>query len=76
VRLHALAQGFARSKSKAPGIDSLSFEERHRPAGRPRTDRARRQCALEAAVCGQARLKHNACLEDIDYAAHAAGQGD
>jgi DNA replication protein DnaC len=58
------AQGAERT-TKTPDIDSLSFEERlGLLVDRELTERDDKRLSSRLR---QARLKHNACLEDIDY---------
>ena len=64
LRLHGMLKAL-HEQSKAPGIDSLSFEERlGLLVDRELTERDDKRLSSRLR---QARLKHNACLEDIDY---------
>ena len=64
LRLHGMLKAFA-EQLKTPDIDSLSFEERlGLLVDRELTERDDKRLSSRLR---QARLKHNACLEDIDY---------
>ena len=66
LRLHGMLKAFA-EQLKTPDIDSLSFEERlGLLVDRELTERDDKRLSSRLR---QARLKHNACLEDIDYRA-------
>ena len=64
LRLHGMLKALA-EQLKTPDIDSLSFEERlGLLVDRELTERDDKRLSSRLR---QARLRHNACLEDIDY---------
>ena len=66
LRLHGMLKAL-NEQLKTPDIDSLSFEERlGLLVDRELTERDDKRLSSRLR---QARLKHNACLEDIDYRA-------
>lgn len=64
LRLHGMLKALA-EQLKTPGIDSLSFEERlGLLVDRELTERDDKRLSSRLR---HARLRHNACLEDLDY---------
>jgi len=64
LRLHGMAEAF-RAQSEQPGITELSFEERFALLVDQRWNWRQNQ-ALERRLA-KAKLRHRACVEDIDF---------